>query len=75
LITKTSSAGHGSATGVLSSFDSLGRIIGPPLGGWLFSLAIGLPYLSGAIISILAFILFQIYRPRVKASKSTNIQH
>lgn len=75
LITKTSTAGHGSATGVLSSFDSLGRIIGPPLGGWLFSLAIGLPYLSGAIISILAFILFQIYRPWVKASKSTNIQH
>ena len=41
LLTKTSTAGHGSATGLLSSFDSLGRIIGPPLGGWLFSLAIG----------------------------------
>ncbi|MBS4211173.1 MFS transporter [Neobacillus rhizophilus] len=66
LLTKTSTAGHGSSTGLLSSFDSLGRIIGPPLGGWLFSLAIGLPYISGAIITILAFFLFLFFRPRVK---------
>ncbi|MFC4798890.1 MFS transporter [Neobacillus sp. GCM10023253] len=66
LLTKTSSAGHGSSTGLLSSFDSLGRIIGPPLGGWLFSLAIGLPYISGAIITILAFFMFLFFRPRVK---------
>jgi DHA1 family multidrug resistance protein-like MFS transporter len=73
LITKTSTAGHGSATGLLSSFDSLGRIVGPPLGGWLFSLAIGLPYISGAIISVVAFILFQIYRPQAKGIRTTNI--
>jgi MFS transporter, DHA1 family, multidrug resistance protein len=72
LLTKTSTAGHGSATGLLSSFDSLGRIIGPPLGGWLFSMAIGLPYISGAIISILAFILFQLYRTKSTASLKTN---
>ncbi|MBI0580589.1 MFS transporter [Neobacillus cucumis] len=66
LLTKTSSAGHGSTTGLLSSFDSLGRIIGPPLGGWLFSITIGLPYISGAVISVLALILFQIYRPVAK---------
>jgi MFS transporter, DHA1 family, multidrug resistance protein len=68
LLTKTSVSGHGSATGLLSSFDSLGRIIGPPLGGWLFSLAIGLPYVAGAIISVLAFILYQVYRSRSKAA-------
>jgi MFS transporter, DHA1 family, multidrug resistance protein len=68
LLTKTSTSGHGSATGLLSSFDSLGRIIGPPLGGWLFSLAIGLPYVSGAIISVLAFILYQVYRSQSKAA-------
>jgi MFS transporter, DHA1 family, multidrug resistance protein len=73
LLTKTSTAGHGSATGLLSSFDSLGRIIGPPLGGWLFSLAIGLPYISGATISVVAFILFQIYRPQAKAVRTTNM--
>jgi DHA1 family multidrug resistance protein-like MFS transporter len=73
LLTKSSTAGHGSVTGLLSSFDSLGRIIGPPLGGWLFSFAIGLPYISGAIISIAAFLLFQIYRPQAKAARTTNM--
>lgn len=73
LLTKTATAGHGSATGLLSSFDSLGRIIGPPLGGWLFSLAIGLPYISGAFISVVAFILFKVYRPQAKAFRTTNM--
>lgn len=75
LITKTSSAGYGSSTGLLSSFDSLGRIIGPPLGGWLFSMALGLPYISGAIISIAAFILFLLFRPQIASMKTTNIQN
>jgi DHA1 family multidrug resistance protein-like MFS transporter len=75
LITKTSSVGYGSSTGLLSSFDSLGRIIGPPLGGVLFSMAIGLPYVSGAIISIAAFILFLLFRPQVATVKTTNIQN
>lgn len=75
LITKTSTAGYGSSTGLLSSFDSLGRIIGPPLGGWLFSMAMGLPYISGAIISIAAFILFLLFRPQIATVKITNIQN
>lgn len=62
LLTKTSTAGHGSTTGLLSSFDSLGRIAGPPLGGWLFTIAIGAPYISGILFSLLAFILFQMYK-------------
>lgn len=68
LLTKTSAAGHGSSTGLLSSFDSLGRIIGPTLGGWLYSIAMGLPYISGVIITILAFGLFLVFRPKVSAS-------
>ncbi|RST76555.1 MFS transporter [Siminovitchia acidinfaciens] len=64
LLTKTSTAGHGSTTGLLSSFDSLGRIIGPPLGGWLFSIAIGFPYISGLIISVFTFLMYQLYKTR-----------
>lgn len=64
LLTKKSTAGHGSTTGLLSSFDSLGRIIGPPLGGWLFSIAIGLPYISGIVLSVIALILYRVYRAR-----------
>jgi DHA1 family multidrug resistance protein-like MFS transporter len=72
LLTKTSTAGHGSATGLLSSFDSLGRIIGPPLGGWLFSLTMGLPYISGVIITIVAFVLLLLFRPQVNSVKLTS---
>jgi MFS transporter, DHA1 family, multidrug resistance protein len=67
LLTKTSGSGHGSATGLLSSFDSLGRIIGPPLGGWLFSITIDLPYLSGILLSIIAFGFYQVYKVKARS--------
>lgn len=75
LLTKTSNTGHGNTTGLLSSFDSLGRIIGPPLGGLLFSLAIGLPYISGILLSIIALALYQVYRvqERKVAITSNNV--
>ncbi|AST93872.1 tetracycline resistance MFS efflux pump [Sutcliffiella cohnii] len=68
LLTKKVKTGHGTTTGLLSSFDSLGRIIGPPLGGILFTFSIGLPYIAGIILSALAFILYRIYI--VQASKA-----
>jgi len=61
ILTKRSKAGHGVTTGYLSSFDSLGRIIGPILGGYLYSITIGLPYISGVFLSLFAFILFKVY--------------
>lgn len=73
LLTKKSTTGHGSTTGLLSSFDSLGRIIGPPLGGWLFSIAIGLPYFSGIILSAIAFLLYRIYIAQSKKLHSSTI--
>ena len=69
LLTKTSNVGHGSATGLLSSFDSFGRIVGPPVGGWLFSVSIGLPYIIGAILSILALVLYQLYAMNVRQTQ------
>ena len=69
LLTKTATAGHGSTTGLLSSFDSLGRIIGPPLGGWLFSMFIGLPYVSGIVLSVIAFFMYQAYKSVSKKSQ------
>ncbi|CAM4107494.1 MFS transporter [Lederbergia lenta] len=70
LLTKTSTAGHGSATGLLSSVDSLGRIIGPPLGGWLFSIAIGLPYISGIVLSLIALVLYRFYTKQSQKNPS-----
>ncbi len=69
ILTKHSGTGYGSVTGYLSSFDSLGRIIGPAAGGFLYSVAISLPYLSGIFLSIFAYMLFQVYKSRLKAAE------
>lgn len=66
LLTKRSTVGHGSVTGLLSSFDSFGRIVGPPLGGWLFAIMMDLPYIVGAILSVIAFILYRVYAVKSK---------
>src|SRR5690625_2573714 len=73
LLTKTSTTGHGSTTGLLSSFDSLGRIIGPPLGGWLFAFSIGLPYISGIILSIIAYSMFKFYHILTIQRRETSV--
>ncbi len=64
LLTKKFKSGYGVATGYLSSSDSLGRIIGPVLGGYLYSINIGFPYISGMFLSVLAYLLFQVYTSR-----------
>jgi MFS transporter, DHA1 family, multidrug resistance protein len=73
LITKHSTVGQGSATGLLSSFDSLGRIIGPPVAGWLFTMMIGLPYVSGIVLSFGALVLFSLFSRQAKKGKITMI--
>ena len=63
LLTKTVASGHGSVTGLLSSFDSLGRIAGPPIGGALYGLAIGLPYIRESYYrSLRSFYILSIQR-------------
>jgi hypothetical protein len=34
----------------MDSFDSLGRVLGPAWGGWIYHLGIGLPYASAAAV-------------------------
>ena len=43
--------------GLSNSFISLGRIVGPLLGGYIFDINILLPYISGAAIMVIAFIV------------------
>ena len=68
LLTKEATSGYGEITGVLSSFDSLGRIIGPSLGGLLYGLSIFLPYISGIVLSIFALVIYYMYQKRLKVS-------
>jgi MFS transporter, DHA1 family, multidrug resistance protein len=50
LISKRTAAGQGLSIGIMDSFDSLGRVIGPAWGGWIYHFGIGLPYLAAAVI-------------------------
>lgn len=48
-ISKRTPAGQGLSIGIMDSFDSLGRILGPAWGGWVYHVGIGLPYASAAL--------------------------
>ncbi|HVJ48812.1 MFS transporter [Desulfitobacterium sp.] len=50
LVTKQGSQGQGASLGLFQSFGSLGRILGPIMGGALYGLYMGLPYITGAIL-------------------------
>jgi multidrug resistance protein len=50
LISKRTTAGQGLSIGIMDSFDSLGRILGPAWGGWIYHLGIALPYASAAAV-------------------------
>lgn len=53
LVTKTTlDEGQGSSVGIMQSFDSLGRILGPVTGGIVFDLNINFPYLLGTFVLI-----------------------
>ncbi len=50
IISKRAQTGQGAAMGMMGSFDSLGRIVGPLWGGMLYQQNISYPYVSGAAI-------------------------
>nr|PZN44174.1 MAG: hypothetical protein DIU70_02860 [Bacillota bacterium] len=57
LISRRATTGQGTAIGLMDSFDSLGRIIGPVLGGSLYRRGLTLPFLSGAVLFAVALLL------------------
>lgn len=71
LVTRTATSNFGSMTGLLSSFDSLGRIVGPVFGGWLFEVSVGLPFIVGAILTLCTLVLYPIFIAHMKKSNQT----
>lgn len=53
LLSKRNEMGQGITMGLQHSMDSLGRIIGPIWGGWIFSIAVAAPFITSAIITLL----------------------
>jgi DHA1 family multidrug resistance protein-like MFS transporter len=57
LISKKSAIGQGVAMGLNDSFKSLGRIIGPVWAGFIFDINANYPYITGAVIMLIGFVL------------------
>lgn len=57
---KTDAENQGAMLGVLGSFGSFGRAIGPPVGGMLYMVNMALPYVSSAVISLAASAVFYV---------------
>src|SRR5579884_971843 len=53
LVSKRSPGSQGLSIGIMDSFDSLGRILGPAWGGWIYHAGIALPYLGAAVALVL----------------------
>ncbi len=71
LITRRATVGHGLAIGLLDSFDSMGRILGPLTGGLLYAVGQSLPFSVGAMLTLTAALLFiGVYRPLPEAARN-----
>ncbi|MBE3593484.1 MAG: MFS transporter [Candidatus Carbobacillus altaicus] len=73
LITQKTPAEQGVTSGTNSAMDSLGRIIGPVVGSGLYSLNIYLPYVAGALLSLLAVVIVFLFR-RLEGSRLKNLE-
>ncbi|EXX85566.1 MFS transporter [Paenibacillus darwinianus] len=62
LITQKTKVGQGVASGLSSSMDSLGRIIGPLVAAGLFRIELTLPLIVGGILSLMALLLLSGFR-------------
>jgi multidrug resistance protein len=72
LLTKRNPGGQGAAIGVMDSFDSLGRIVGPIVAGPAYAFRPSAAYISAAAIlmACLLMLLFSASRSRTPAPES-----
>lgn len=55
LVSKKTDADHqGEVMGIMGSFNSLGRVAGPPAGGLMYAVSMGLPYFVSGILGLTA---------------------
>lgn len=73
LISKRATIGQGMAMGLNNSMMSLGRILGPIWAGFLFDADIHLPYVSGAVVMGLGFVLCLIRLGRGNTALSSSV--
>ena len=57
LVTQYSKQNQGASLGIMQSFGSLGRIAGPVTGGILYEFDILIPYITGAFILVIVYLI------------------
>jgi MFS transporter, DHA1 family, multidrug resistance protein len=62
VITKETKVGQGLASGLISSMDSLGRIVGPVFATWLFGMSHSLPFIVTGIVVMVTTLLVYAYK-------------
>ena len=62
VISKNTAKGQGVVLGLSNSFMSLGRIIGPIWAGYVFDMNFDYPYISGALILFVGFLISLTWR-------------
>jgi DHA1 family multidrug resistance protein-like MFS transporter len=73
LISKRAIGGQGAAMGLSSSFESMGRVVGPLWAGTLFDININLPYTSAAVILLIVFVISMLLLKRMPARQAVQI--
>jgi DHA1 family multidrug resistance protein-like MFS transporter len=71
LTSRRATVPQGIAMGLSNSFVSLGRIVGPILGGVVLDINLSLPYISGAAFMLMAFFVSLIWIDQEKQLVTT----
>jgi DHA1 family multidrug resistance protein-like MFS transporter len=69
LTSKRSDIGQGTAMGFNNAFMSLGRVVGPVWAGFTFDVHYDLPYLTGAVVMLVALAIGMVYLTEKSASR------
>jgi DHA1 family multidrug resistance protein-like MFS transporter len=73
LASKRNALGQGTTMGLSNSFMNLGRIVGPIWAGYLFDVQAGYPYLSGAAVMLVGFVISLVWiKPLPEAAVEGN---
>ncbi|NLB89375.1 MAG: MFS transporter [Syntrophomonadaceae bacterium] len=72
-VSKRTDSAQGAAMGILNGYDSLGRTIGPALGGFMLDRGLNLGYYTAIIIALLALLTLTIGTRLNKRLASNNV--
>lgn len=72
ILTNKAIGSNGQISGIIASSDSLGRIIGPLAGSFLYAYTISFPYYFGLLLSIVGLLMYMIYLLKDRQTKVTS---